>query len=355
MFALLLIACSTGAQQAWSPGELPPEEPRQPGALDISITLFDPGIPDDKSVHRDQEIYPRIREIESLFLPFVLRRTLNDTHQWGAVRVVPDSDDAAELLVTATIVRSDGEQLALNVRAVDATGRVWLDRLFSGATSENYARDERALDPAGYNALYDEIAEALLAVRKTLDARALRNIVDVSLMRYAEALVPSAFSQYLSGGDDGSYVLLRLPATNDPMLGRINRLRRVEYAITDAVDEKYEELHEEIASTYDLWRRYRREFKRYQRDEAERAAMDPSDAPRGSYESLLDRYRRYKWDRMAAQEQEDWAVGFDNEVGPTIERIEVRIDGLAGWVERETATWERILAEFYELETDFAQ
>ncbi|MGB5345211.1 MAG: hypothetical protein WBN23_03510, partial [Woeseia sp.] len=72
--------------------------PRDPAELNISIALFDPGIPADRSLHRDLQVFPRVREIEALYLPFMLRETLVKTRQWGAVRVVPEPDVAAELL-----------------------------------------------------------------------------------------------------------------------------------------------------------------------------------------------------------------------------------------------------------------
>ena len=65
--------------------------------LNISIATFDPGVPEDYSLHQDLDVFPKIREIESLFLPFVLRQALVDAGDWGAVRVVPESDDAAVL------------------------------------------------------------------------------------------------------------------------------------------------------------------------------------------------------------------------------------------------------------------
>ena len=93
-------------------------------ALNVSIVIFDPGVPDDKSLHRDLQIFPRIREIEARILPFVLRDTLAGTGGWGAVRVIPEPDVSAELLVTGEIGRSDGEMLELRIRAVDASGVV---------------------------------------------------------------------------------------------------------------------------------------------------------------------------------------------------------------------------------------
>ncbi len=350
----LLLAVSAIAQQAWQPGQVPPEPERVAPALNVSITLFDPGVPDDVQTQRDQEVFPRIRQIESLFLPFVLRRVISDSGGWGAVRVVPDSDPAAELLVDVAIVESDGERLALDVRAVDATGRVWLQRAFRSESTSRYSGPEALNEPAESNRLYADIATALAGVRDSLSERQFATIVDTSLMRYAIDLVPEAFGEFVEEAPAGTFTLKRLPARNDPMLGRINRLRTVEYAITDTIDERYQELHAEIASTYDLWREYRRKYRRYLAAEAERAASEPSDAPTTSYTSLMDRYMRYKWDRQAEQEQKAWATGFDNEVGPTIERIGTRIDELERWVQQESVTWERILAEFHELEQELA-
>jgi hypothetical protein len=313
------------------------DEDRDPGRLNVSVALFEPGIPENRALHRDLEVFPRVRKIEALYLPFVLRNTLTAQGEWGAIRVVPESDVAAELLVNGTITRSDGDVLGLHIRAVDASGRVWIDRPFSGPTSNQD--------------IYRDIAEALLAARSALDERALRNIVETSLLRYGQQLAPMAFDDYLRESDDGTFTILRLPASNDPMLARIERLRGVEYVFTDAVDAKFRELSSDVESVYDLWREYRRRFKRFQQEESLRVQTRRSQAERGSYEAMLERYENYKWDRQAAEEQDNWAVGFENEMGPTISAIEERVAELEGWVESRYAEWQRILGELFELET----
>lgn len=310
---------------------------RDSSRLNISVAMFDPGIPEDRAVHRDLEVFPRVRRIEALYLPFVLRNTLTASREWGAIRVVPDTDTAAELLIMGTIVRSDGNLLSLQIRAVDASGRVWIDRPFGG--------------PANDEDIYDEIANALLAMRSTLDDKALRDVVEISLLRYAQLLAPAAFDDYLAQGGDDTYVIRRLPASNDPMVQRISRIRGVEYVFTDAVDAKFRELSADVEKVYELWREYRRQFTRFQQEESLRAQTRTSDAPRGSYEAILERYEQYKWDRQAIEEQENWAIGFENEMGPTITAIEERVAELEGWVEDRYAEWQRILAELFELET----
>ena len=316
---------------------LPAEDGRAPTELNISITMFDPGIPEDRSTHRALEVFPRVRKIEALYLPFVLRNVLSSQRQWGAIRVVPDSDVAAELLINGTIVRSDGDVLILHIRAVDARGHVWVDRNYSGGTDNQY--------------LYEEIAASLLAARSILNSKALADVIEISLLRYARILAPAAFGDYLQENPDGTFTIRRLPASNDPMVERIERIRGVEYVFTDAVDAKFRELSADVETVYDLWREYRRKYNQFQREESLRVQTFESDAERGSYESILERYEHYKWDRQAAEEQEKWAVGFENEMGPTITAIEERVAELEGWVEERYAEWQRILAELFELET----
>jgi hypothetical protein len=313
------------------------EDGRKSTQLNISIAMFDPGIPADRSTHRELEVFPRVRKIEALYLPFVLRNVLSSQREWGAIRVVPDSDIAAELLINGTIVRSDGNVLVLHIRAVDSRGHVWVDLDFSGGT--------------GNHDLYDEIATSLLAARNNLDGKALRDIVEISLLRYAQLLAPAAFDDYLQENADDTFTIRRLPASNDPMVERIERIRGVEYVFTDAVDAKFRELSADVETVYDLWREYRRKFNQFQREESLRAQTFESDADRGSYEAILERYEHYKWDRQAAEEQEKWAVGFENEMGPTITAIEERVAELEGWVEERYSEWQRILAELFEVET----
>jgi len=331
------------------------EDTRDVSALNVSIAVLDPGVPEDLSVHRDLQVFPQIREIEAMFLPFVLRETLVRTNEWGAVRVVPQPDVAAELLVSGTILQSDGETLELKVRVVDASGRVWVDKAFAGVVTDSYANGGNGSGLPGYQQLYDEITESILRARAQLEEKALANIVEIALLRHAKELAPSAFGDYLGRADDGTFEVRRLPARNDPMLDRIERIRGAEYVITDAVDAKFQELHAEIASIYDLWREYRRKVIDYQSEDARRVQSTKSSAPRGSYEALVNLYDNYKLDRITAQEQNSLAVAFSNEVGPTIAAMETRVAELEGWVDTQYAEWYRLLEELFEVESGLEQ
>jgi len=301
--------------------------------INVSILVFDPSVPEDRSLHRDLDIFPRIREIESLLLPFVLREALIEAGGWGAVRVEPAHDLASELLLEGKIVHSDGESLSISMRASDATGRVWVDTLYSG----DYQ-------------VYAEIVADLGDARDRLDRQQLEIIRDVAMLRYARSLAPTAFGDYLGTAANGDITLERLPARDDPMLKWIHRIRETVYVYTDTVDEKYRELHADIESVYALWREYRQKTRTYEAQNIERAQVTASAAPSGSYEALLNQYENYKWDRITAQEQDRLAVAFDNEVGPRVAIMEARIADLEGWVDEKYREWHRLLEALFDAE-----
>ena len=103
--------------------------------LDVGLTVFATGVA-GASQHKQEGIFPKIREAEASYLPYVLRRALMQSNQWGAVRVLPEMDHAAALLIEGKILRSDGIYLELQLRATDASGRVWLDKRYRDSTEE---------------------------------------------------------------------------------------------------------------------------------------------------------------------------------------------------------------------------
>src|SRR3954465_15124113 len=79
--------------------------------LDVGIRVFDPGIP--KNIEGDDEalakkrIYPDLRKAEARYIPTLLRETLEGTAQWGAVRVIPETADFVDVIVTGQLIDSN--------------------------------------------------------------------------------------------------------------------------------------------------------------------------------------------------------------------------------------------------------
>ncbi len=325
--------------------------PSEAQALDVALVSWDPNIPADVTTHRAEGIFPGVREAEGLYLPFLLRRTLEESGQWGAVRVFPEPTTGVDLSVEGTLLTSTGSELAVHIRAYDSTGRQWLDKIYRDySAEEDFSTGANGMGEP-FEDLYVQLANDLLAVRRTLSEPELSAVREVSLLRYAGELSPDAFGNYLAQDEGGQWQLQRLPARGDPMMQRVQKIRDHEYLFIDTVDEQYARLFEDMDPTYDLWRQFSRELTVYQQAYRERAANRKDRAQRGSYEALKQTYNDYKWSRIQEQDARELARGFNNEVQPTVLEVEGRVVNLSGSLDKQYEEWQSILRRIFELET----
>lgn len=321
-------------------------------ALDVGLVVFDPGLPEDVTSHGTRGIFPEIRRAEARYLPVLLRQALVDAGAWGVVRVLPEADDSVELLVRASILHSDGQRLTLRVSASDASGRQWLDRVYTDVASEGDYPVPEGDDP--FADLYRQVANDLLAVRRQLDDAALLAIRRVGELRYAAGLAPEAFAGYLARDETGHYQVLRLPADGDPMLERVQRIRNKEHLFIDTVDEQYLDLLEDMRPTYNLWRQYGLEQALYIADYHQRLAGRDSAGRRGSFAAMQQTYNAFKWHKIQQQDLRELARGFDNEVTPTVLEASGRVFRLNGSLDSQYSEWRGILRQIFALETGLA-
>ncbi|MCB1700121.1 MAG: hypothetical protein H6985_15860 [Pseudomonadales bacterium] len=317
--------------------------------LDVGLVIFDAGIPIDEASHSMLGIFPEIRKAEAKFMPVLLRQVLLQSNAWGVVRVLPDEQNSTELMVTGKIRESNGTSLVLEVEAWDATGRQWLDKTYSDTTTDRDYPGTEGSDP--FIDMYRKIANDLLAFRQGLNARELGVIREVALLRYAASLSEDAFGSYLQRSPEGIYSVVRLPAENDPMLVRVERIRDQEHLFIDTVDEQYVTLYEDMAATYNLWRQYGREQALYQQDYEERAQTKERIGRRGTFVAMEQTYNTYKQIKIQEQDLDEMATGFNNEVAPTVMEASGRVFRLSGGLDAQYNEWRTILREIFALET----
>ena len=325
------------------------DNPADRAMLDVGLVILDPGIPDDPSSHSRDGIFPEIRKAEAQLIPVLLRRALVAANAWGVVRVLPEEQQSSELLVSGKILHSDGLQLALQVRAIDATGRRWLDQVYLDEAGESDYPVRSGSDP--YADLYARVANDLLSFRRQLTRQQLATIRQVALMRYAAALSTEAFGSYLRRDASGIYSLVRLPAEDDPMMARVDRIRNQEHLFIDTVDEQYLSLYDQMAPTYNLWRQYGREQALYKEQYQARAQSREHYGRRGSFVAMEQTYNTYKQIKIQEQDLDEMALGFNNEVTPTVMEASGRVFRLTGTLATQYGEWRRILREIFALET----
>jgi hypothetical protein len=316
--------------------------------VDVGLVIFDAGIPADTSTHSKLGIFPEIRKAESKYMPVILREILIDSGDWGVVRVLPEALDSSELLVTGTIQHSDGQRLELRIVAKDAAGAQWLDKVYTGITTPADYPVKVPVDP--YSDVYRQIAADLLAVRRQMSAKQVADLRQIALMRYAAALAPEVFASYLAVTPEGGYTLVRLPSEDDPMLARVIRIRNQEYLFIDTVDEQYARLAEEMAPTYNLWRQYGAEQADYRDEYQAKVSSRDSQGRRGSFVALEQTYNAYKWSKIHEQDLDELALGFNNEVAPTVMEVSGTVFKLSGSLDTQYTEWREILQRIFALE-----
>lgn len=353
--------------------------------LDLAIRHFETGIPekwvDDEEALEKRRIYPDVRSAEARLLPMRLRATLESTGQWGAVRVVPESVQFVDVLVSGRILESSGAELELMLTAVDATGRVWIrDKKYSGdADLGSYKTDAalRARDP--FQNVYVQIANDLLAARNTLTAAERRDLRRVAELRFAADLDPASFSGYLRQDSSGRVQIQRLPADDDPALARINKIRDRDAAVIDTLDGYAQEFSDKLFDSYGGFRRTSREAIERE-DKARAQAMtrtalgaaavlasifasgncSPGDyncqridsAVRtagavGGVAAVMSGIKKFADANMAANEIKELAASFSNEAAAQTVEIEGRTLKLTGTAEEQYREWRRLLAAIY--------
>ena len=310
------------------------DQPNSP-ALDVGVVLFDPGVE-----AQDDSPSAAVRRLESQLLAGQLRDALVASNQWGVVRMVPAASALAPVNIRSQIVQSDGRDLIVQVSAIDAAGTVLFDHLIGHRETEA---------GEGFSPVFNAISNRLLQWWEQQAQRERALLLSLAEVRYAQQLAPEAFGG-LAEQIDGRWVLQRLPADNDPMMRRVDRIRNQEYLFCDTVDEQYVQLWERAGGTYALWRDAGRE-QAYWLDAYEArvsARGDRSDDSR--YARMQAEYAAYRSYRLQEQAWFELAKALDGETQPSVIETADRVVTLEGTLDVQYETWRRLLRDIFAAE-----
>jgi hypothetical protein len=360
--------------------------------LDVGIRVFDPGIPknlegDDEALAK-KRIYPDLRKAEARYMPTLLRETLESTAQWGAVRVIPETADFVDVIVTGKVIDSNGGFLAIDITATDAAGRVWIkDKRYSGLVdlgAYKTTASMKARDP--FQNVYSEIANDLVDARDKLTSLERENIRKVASLRFAEDLAPDAMAGMTAKDKNGIMQIARLPAEGDPTLARIEKIRERDTAVVDTVNDYYASFHDNMEDSYgssrqtsfsELEKEMRARSSARTRTVLGAAALIASIfAPNscGSYDyncrrienaarnagtmggiaAVLSGVRKYADARTHADALKELTLSFQSEVAPQVVEVEGHTLRLTGTAEDQYREWRKLLKQLYLEETGAA-
>jgi outer membrane lipoprotein SlyB len=232
--------------------------------LAVRIKPLDPGdIPEET-----RGLSKEIRKAEGYYAAVQIKKALQESGYWGPVRVVPADISGGEVTVTGRIVESDGEILKLAVRVQDATGKKWSETQYEEIVDlKQYGNSEHGGEV--FRFLYTRVANDVAQSRDRLTRKDVDAIRQVAELRFAEDFAPDAFKGYLEGGETAkigntglrmfatqptTVTIVRLPASDDPTLASIRRIRVSEEGLIDTFDLQHETLVGKIADPYTQWR-----------------------------------------------------------------------------------------------------
>jgi len=353
------------------------EEILEDQLLDIGIQVFE----SDKITPeqaKEEHTSPEVRKAESHFIPYHLKNTLQQSSYWGAVRVLPTETETIDVLVKGKILESNGENLALQINVVDATGKSWFNKKYkSQATSEFYSGNLMGEKDA-YQDLYNAISNDMAKYFKRLSPEKIKKIRAVSKLKFAEDFAPSAYSGYLAKDNTNIITVNRLPADEDPIMTRLLKIRERENMYIDTLNGYYEEYYSEMWSSYENWRKLNYEeiqaIKKIKRDGTIRKivggllvagaiALSAGDVNNtGAIQMgmilvggqvIVQGFNITKQAEIHSAAIKELSESFGSEMRPIVMEFEGQQYELTGSAEEQFKRWRELLEQIYLLETGF--
>lgn len=348
--------------------------------LDVGVRLFDENLPEDEKEMEENHIFPEVRKAEARYLPMQLRNTLEGTGQWGQVRVMPGDAEALDVYVSGKIIESNGQMLRAEITVTDASGRQWFKKEYEQLADTRSYKDQTGKPRDPFQNMYNTLANDMLAYRQQLAANDLENVRRISELRFASDLAPYAFGSYMTEDKKGMKQVVRLPADDDPMMLRMDRIRERDYALLDTINEHYSLFADNMSEPYTNWRRY--SYSELEaKDEARRASLTrkllgaaaivgglvvgaeantyagqaaATGAIFGGAYAVKSGFDKGAEVKMHSDSLKQLGESFQSEVQPMVVEVEGRTLQLKGTAEEQYQEWRRLLKELYENETGTA-
>jgi len=348
--------------------EIPEEE-----LLDIGILLFDPNIPDE-----DKElIFPEIRKAEARYIPYHLKKTLQDTGFWGGVWVLPEKSEAIDLIISGRIEVSNGLDVSIRIGAWDITGKEWVNKVYSSTIAQSSYSKRRDLTQDPYQNIYNKIANDLVQIKQDLKQQELQRINEIGDIRFAAELIPGVYKDYLTKNKKNIYEAVRLPDNEDSIMQRVYNIQEREFLLLDTLNEYYAQLYENISQPYENWRKLSREdmitYEELKKSARTRkmlgaaaligAIVSDGDSQAsnsmqqmaiyGGMEAMKSGFSKTSEAKIYKESMKELGTAFDTEAEPLIIELEGQTIRLTGSAQEKFLEWRKLLKQIYTDETGF--
>ena len=379
LLMVLISGCSTYQAQKVGPTPImrAVEEIPEDQLLDVGVIVFHSEELTDKEAE-DEGTNNDIRKAESHFIPYHLKNTLQQSGQWGAVQVIPAETESIDLQVNGEILESNGQYLGLKIEVVDATGKRWLRKNYKAEANNRSFGGNRPGEKDAFQNIYNAIANDMAEYKKGLTSEQIATIRTTAKLKFAEEFAPDAFEGYLAEGKNRKITIKRLPADDDPMMGRLLKIREREYMYVDTLNQQYEGYYNDMWHSYENWRQLnmteRRAIKEIKRRALTQqligALMIAGAIAAGSGNSanmmalqtgmvviggqvIMEGFNISKEAEIHEAAIKELSDSFSGEMKPVVMEFEGKQYELTGSAEEQFQQWRELLRQIYYAETGF--
>jgi len=353
------------------------EEIPEDQLMDVGIQVFGSEEMTEKQV-KEEITNSEIRKAEGHFIPYHLKRTLQQSSYWGAVRVLPAESNSIDVQITGKIIESNGERLVLQIDVTDATQKIWFSKKYDAEATAAFYSGNQSEEKDAYQDLYNAICNDMATHRLQIPDKAVENLRIISKLKFAEDLVPSAYNGYLTKDKDDVFNVNRLPADEDPMMDRLLKIREREYMYVDTLNAHYEVYYNEMRPSYDDWRKLNyqeiKALNKIKRDAMVRKlagallvvgaiALDAGNVSNTGVlqtsmiliggQVIVDGFNVSREAEIHSAAIQELSESFASEMQPVVMEFEDKQYKLTGSAEEQFKQWRELLRQIYFTETGF--
>jgi len=249
-------------------------------------------------------------------------------------------------------------------------------------TGERSHSSNRARTNDPYQKVFNDLANDLRQYAANLTPREISQIRQVSELKFFADMAPTAYGEHLVENQDGQVEIQRLPAENDPMVGRLRQIRERDRLVVDTLNEHYANYYYGIALPYEGWRKNSRQnqisIRQVKRAATMRAllgaavvagsmSIDTSGNNRGynwkqaaqvvgidkGIRTIIDAFQMRQSANLYRAEIGELSESFIAEAAPLTVQIEGESRRLTGTAEAQYEGWRKLLKDIYQIETGF--
>ncbi|MBT4011420.1 MAG: hypothetical protein HOF15_03795, partial [Planctomycetaceae bacterium] len=220
--------------------------------LDVIIPVFDPGLSEEGSNYEEEGIWPELRRAEANRFAFMLKKAMENTEAFGAVRVTPDHTATGDLYVLGKIIESDGDDVEIEIKVVDISGRHWFTRSFDHDVDSSYYKSIRNKGKDPYTPMFEEAANRVALELEDYENTQFEKITRIAEVRFGVNMSEDAFSKMLTI-KNGVATLISFPSEDDPMLNRTRAVRVRDQIFVDDLQETYRAFNVQMEPSYLVW------------------------------------------------------------------------------------------------------